>query len=62
MPATVTKYVDDQQCSSSPARKCSPVTRQECQNVVEQVPKQSYKQECNTRLDIRCKIYKLFGF
>ena len=47
--ASITKYVDEEQCSSSSSRKCLPATREECQDVVEQVPRQTYKQECDTR-------------
>merc|ERR1712240_875408 len=46
--APVTKYVDDEQCSNVGARKCAPATRQECNDVVEQVPRQTYETECKT--------------
>ena len=52
--ASVTKYVDEEQCSSSTNRKCVPVTRQECSDVVEQVPRQTYETECTTEYTEEC--------
>ena len=34
--------------------KCLPVTRQECNDVVEQVPKQTFEQECKTEYTEEC--------
>merc|ERR1712211_136333 len=53
--ASITKYIDDEGCSSSSARKCLPATREECQDVVKQVPRQTTKQECNTRYEEQCR-------
>jgi len=52
--ASVTKYVDEEQCSNSGGRKCVPVTKQECSDVVEQVPRTSYETECNTEYTEEC--------
>ena len=52
--APVTKYVDDEQCSNVGARKCVPATRQECNDVVEQVPRQTYETECKTEYTQEC--------
>ena len=50
MPVSVTKYEDDEQCSTVSTRKCAPATRQQCSDVEEQVPRQTLEQECNTEL------------
>ena len=52
--ASVTKYVDEEQCSNSGGRKCVPVTKQECSDVVEQVPRQTYETECKTEYTEEC--------
>merc|ERR1711862_805434 len=52
--ASVTKYVDEEECSNGGGRKCVPVTRQECTDVVEQVPRQTYEQECKTEYTEEC--------
>merc|ERR1712107_227464 len=51
--ASITKYVDEEQCSSS--RKCLPATREECQNVVKQVPRHTTRQECDTKYEQQCR-------
>merc|ERR1739843_45453 len=40
VPVPVTRYEDDEQCSTVSVRKCAPATRQQCSEVEEQVPKQ----------------------
>ena len=52
--ATVTKYVDDEQCSNVAGRKCATASRQECTDVVEQVPRQTYETECKTEYTEEC--------
>ena len=52
--ASVTKYVDEEECSNGGGRKCVPVTRQECTDVVEQVPRQTFETECKTELTEEC--------
>merc|ERR1711915_1044087 len=52
--ASVTKYVDEEQCSNSSGRKCVPVTKQECSDVVEQVPRQTFETECTTEFTEEC--------
>ena len=50
----VSKYVDQEQCSNVGARKCAPATRQECTDVVEQVPRQTYETECKIEYIQEC--------
>ena len=46
----MTRYEDDEQCSTVSNRKCAPATRQQCSEVEEQVPRQTLEQECSTQL------------
>merc|ERR1719259_420479 len=48
------KCVDDEQCSNVGSRKCAPAIRQECTDVVEQVPRQTYETECKTEYTQEC--------
>ena len=48
VPATITKYEDEENCSNVSGRKCSPATRQECENIKENVPRQTFEERCNT--------------
>merc|ERR1712098_483329 len=50
----VTRYEDDEDCSSTTVRKCLPATRQECHPVVEQVPRQTYETKCTTEYMEEC--------
>ena len=54
VPATVTKFVDEEQCDTAAARKCAPVTRQECRDVKEQQPKEVFETECDTEYVEEC--------
>ena len=60
--ASVTKYVDEEECSNGGGRKCVPVTRQECTDVVEQVPRQTYEQECKTEYTEECSQPRSGGY
>ena len=50
----MTRYEDDEQCSTVSARKCAPATRQQCSEVEERVPRQTLEQECSTQLVEEC--------
>merc|ERR1712243_157164 len=60
--ATVTKYVDDEQYSNIGSRKCAPATRQECNDVVEQVPRQTLETECKTEYVQECSQPRSGGY
>ena len=53
-PATVTKFQDDEECSYVNSKVCDPVTRQECENIKENVPKQTLEQRCETKYVEEC--------
>ena len=50
----VTRYEDDEECQRTTVKKCLPATRQECHDVVEQVPRQTYETKCNTEYVEEC--------
>ena len=50
----ITRYEDDEDCQSTTVKKCLPATRQECHDVVEQVPRQTYKTQCTTEYLEEC--------
>ena len=54
VPATITKYEDEENCSNVSGRKCSPATRQECENIKENVPRQTFEERCNTEYVEEC--------
>ena len=54
VPATITKYVDEENCSSAAGRKCAPATRQECENIKENVARQTFEERCNTEYVEEC--------
>ena len=62
MPATTTKYVDEEQCEEVAARKCSPVTRQECENVKENVARQTTETKCRTEYVEECSQPRAAGY
>merc|ERR1712029_319269 len=53
-PHSVTKYVDEEQCSDFDGRECVEATRQECSDVVERVPIQYFETECSTEYNEEC--------
>ena len=62
MPATVTKYVDEEQCEAAAARKCFPVTRQECEVVQEKVARQTTETKCRTEYKEECTQPRAAGY
>ena len=46
--------MDEENCSSSTGRKCAPATRQECENIKENVARQTFEERCNTEYVEEC--------
>ena len=62
VPATITKYEDEENCSNISGRKCSPATRQECENIKENVPRQTFEERCNTEYVEECTQSQSSGY
>merc|ERR1712131_15203 len=54
VPASVTRIIDEEQCSNVPSRKCLPTFKEEREEVLEQVPRQTYETKCKTEYIQEC--------
>merc|ERR1712029_925125 len=72
VPSILTKEVSDRQCTTSQRNVCQPIfkqvcndvnePRQECNDVVEQVPRQIYETECKTEYTQECSQPRSGGY
>ena len=54
--------MDEENCSSATGRKCAPATRQECENIKENVARQTIEERCNTEYVEECTQPRSSGY